>query len=255
MFSGKYHVEFPDLDASKWSQDEEYCLIKEKEGNESRKIGFHEYGKIYAIPGLYEYLFHERLKCKSPEKVCELLAREFNESSQNIAELVVLDLGAGNGMVGEQLRSHGLEMIYGIDIEEEAKKAVGRDRPGVYTEYFVADLLNPPGHLLGKLKEKSFDCLITVGALGFEDIPPKVFAEGFNLISLPGFVAFNIKEDFLSDNDPTGFSFLIHKMIDKGIFEVRLQEFYQHRLSVKGDPFYYFAIIGNKKAHIPSTWL
>ena len=56
----------------------------------------------------------------------------------------MLDLGAGNGMVGEALREHGFEEITGVDITPEAGEAAERDRPGVYADYHVCDLLDPP---------------------------------------------------------------------------------------------------------------
>ncbi|MEF9426999.1 MAG: class I SAM-dependent methyltransferase [Candidatus Mariimomonas ferrooxydans] len=255
MLKTHYEIEIPDHDSRTLSQDKEYCIVKDKKKNETRRIGLHEYGKIYSIPGLYEYLFYDKLQCKSPEKVCELLTKEVGESTTNIEELTVLDLGAGNGMVGEQLRECGVKSICGVDIEKEAKKAIVRDRPDVYEDYFVADLMNTPDDIQRDLEEKSFDCMTTVAALGFGDIPPKVFAEGFNLISVSGWVAFNIKETFLSDNDSTGFSYLINRMIDNGILEIHSQERYKHRLSTKGEPLYYIAIIGEKITNIPESWL
>lgn len=254
MLGTNYEIEIPDSHARTLNQDGEYCILKDKEKHETCRIGFHEYGKIYSIPGLYEFLFRDKLECKSPEKVCKLLAEEIDDSSTNIEKLAVLDLGAGNGMVGEELRKYGVDEIFGIDIEEQARMAVERDRPEVYEDYLVVDLTDLPDALRKELEERSFNCLTTVGTLGFGDIPPKAFGEGFNLISVPGWVAFNIKEGFLSDNDPTGFSFLIQRMIDNGILEVRSQEHYQHRLSIKGHPLYYVAIIGEKKAHIPELW-
>ena len=78
--------------------------------------------------------------------------------------------------------------------------------------------------------------------------------EGINLVSTPAWIAFNIKEDFLLDDDPTGFSSLIRKMIEADILDIRLQERYQHRLSIQGKPLYYFAVVAKKKAAIPTEW-
>jgi len=46
-------------------QDEEWCEILGSDGSQ-RRIRFHDYEDIFAIPGLYEHLFAERLCCDSP---------------------------------------------------------------------------------------------------------------------------------------------------------------------------------------------
>ena len=84
---------------------------------------------VYAVPGLYEHLFYERLKGQSPAVVSALLAEAVEAEGDDPAALPVLDLGAGNGMVGEALREHGFEEITGVDITPEAGEAVERDRP------------------------------------------------------------------------------------------------------------------------------
>ena len=53
--------------------------------------------------------------------------------------------------------------------------------------------------------------MTTVAALGFGDIPPAAFVGAFNLIETPGLLAFTIKDDFLGDDDPSGFSGLIQR--------------------------------------------
>ena len=249
-----YSVWFPKNQTQELSQDREYCIIEDRTHNQSYKVRFHNYRQIYSIPGLYEHLFYERLECCSPETVCRLLEDEVKKSVIEVKDLVVLDLGAGNGMVGEQLRQIGVESVYGIDIIQEAAKAVERDRPDIYQDYYVADLAQMSDSLRKKLKAKEFNCMTTVATLGFGDIPPKALGEAFNLLATPAWVAFNIKEDFLSGDDPTGFSLLIRRMINAGIFDVRCQKRYQHRLSIQGKPLYYVAIVGKKKAEILQEW-
>lgn len=74
-------------------------------------------------PGLYELLFYERLQCCSPSCVAKLLtdvARDFDDS---IEEFRVLDVGAGNGMVGDELSHLGVDQVFGVDITPSARKA------------------------------------------------------------------------------------------------------------------------------------
>jgi hypothetical protein len=66
------------------------------------------------------------------------------------------------------------------------------------------------------------------------------------LISTPGWVAFNIKEDFLKEADSTGFSDLIKQMIASDVFKVCSQKRYRHRVSLSGESLYYVAVVGEK---------
>lgn len=255
LLQGDYTITLPEGRAHELEQDQEYCIIKDKRGTRTHKIRFHDYGKIYSIPGLYERLFYEKLKCNSPSTVCGYLKEAIEAKGSEPGNLRVLDLGAGNGMVGEGLRDMGVEKVCGIDIEENAKMAVERDRQDVYSNYYVKDLTRLSDALRKELRAKAFNCMTSVAALGFGDIPIKVFAEGFNCLSTPAWVAFNIKEDFLEDSDATGFSHLMRRMMDSGIITIDIQERYRHRLSAQGTPIFYIALVGKKNADIPDDWV
>src|SRR3954464_1753236 len=242
-------VEFPGDELL--DQDVEWCRVTV--GGETREIRFHDYHEIYAIPGLYEFLFYERLQCCSPEVVSGLLEQELSDEDVDPASLRVLDLGAGNGMVGEELAEMGVESIVGIDLLPEAKSATERDRPGVYADYHVCDLTELSDELREQLRARDFNSLVTVAALGFGDIPPLAFAEAFNLVADGGFVAFNIKEPFLDDGDPPGFSKLIGRLLETGMIEQRAEKVYCHRLATNGDELNYVAIVGVKRSDIPET--
>src|SRR3954470_19067786 len=103
-------VEFPGDELL--DQDLEWCRVTV--GGETREIRFHDYHEIYAIPGLYEFLFYERLECCSPQVVCELLEQELRDEDVDPAGLRVLDLGAGNGMVGERLPGVRVRGVGGV---------------------------------------------------------------------------------------------------------------------------------------------
>src|SRR3954451_20272101 len=100
-------VEFPGDELL--DQDVEWCRVTV--GGETREIRFHDYHEIYAIPGLYEFLFYERLECCSPQVVRELLEQELRDEGVDQASLRGLELRAGNGMAGEQLADLGVETI------------------------------------------------------------------------------------------------------------------------------------------------
>lgn len=245
---GDYSIHFPVIDSVE--QGEEYFIV-EHDGRKE-KIRFHDYDRIYEIPGLYEYLFYDRYKCNSPTVVCSLLDNHLSElDGEN--NLRVLDIGSGNGMVAEQLADIGADFLVGIDIIEEAAEAAERDRPGLYDEYHVADLTQLSDSVTRSLKEKNFNCMTTVAALGFDDIPPLAFARGFNLIASQSWVAFNIKEDFVCDEDTTGFCRLMDCMTQTGIIEIKASDRYRHRFCQDGTPLYYYAMVGKKHRNISET--
>lgn len=249
----RHRIQFPKLSAVQLDQDEAYFYLQN--GKDQRKIRFHDYDEIYKIPGLYEQIFYDRLKCVSPAKVSAILKSAIQQSSENLSELRVLDLGAGNGMMGEELKKQGVARLIGIDIIPEAYKATVRDRPGLYDAYYIEDFC----HLDGKIQEEislwHLDCMVTVAALGFGDIPTQAFIEAFNIIKSKGWVAFNIKETFLEKSDETGFSRMMRELIFSEYLDVYHIERYRHRFSIEGEPLFYFAIAGRKNADVSDEFL
>lgn len=215
---------------------------------ERKRIRFHDYHEVFAIPGLYEQLFYEELKCDSPRTIAGLIGEQV--SSDTVGDLRVLDVGAGNGMVGEELDRMGAEHIVGVDIIEEAAEATERDRPGIYDDYFVVDLTDIPADDQRALEEHRFNCLTSVAALGFGDIPPEAFAAAYNLVEDGGLIAFNIKERFVEDGDRSGFEELINQSLEDGTMELQAQRRYRHRLSVAGEPLHYIAMVARKRADV-----
>jgi predicted TPR repeat methyltransferase len=249
----RYHIRFPSANLTSASQSEAYFLITE-DGRE-RRLDFHDYAEIYRHPGLYEQLFYQRLKCTSPAKLTELLRSAAGKAGVDPTQLRVLDVGAGNGMVGELLVAHGSARVVGIDNIEEAERAADRDRPGAYDAYYVADLTNLSPELRAELIEWNFDAMTTVAALGFGDIPVAAFAAAYNLVKTDGWIAFNIKETFLETSDDSGFSRLVKRMIHDDYLKLHHLERYRHRLSIEGNMLYYYAIVGQKRRDIDDACL
>lgn len=247
----RFEIRFPARDSAV-DQDEEWCEVGLN--GSPRRLRFHDYAEVYSIPGLYEQLFYDELECRSPETVCGLLREELGRAGIEPTELTVFDVGAGNGMVGEELDRLGAGTLVGVDIIEEAAEAARRDRPTLYDDYYVVDLTEIPDGVRDELEAKRFNCLTSVAALGFGDIPPRAFAEAYNLVEDGGWVAFTIKEDFLGDEDKTGFSQLIEMMLDEGNLELRGQRRYRHRLSMARKPLHYVAMVARKQRPVPLDW-
>lgn len=234
-------------------QDEEWCEVRT--GGEVTRIRFHDYHEIYDIPGLYERVFHDLLRCASPRVMAGLIWQALSEQGAQASGLRVLDVGAGNGIVGEHIRALGASVVYGIDIIPEAADATARDRPGLYDRYLVADLTALTSQQRATLVGAELNTLTVVAALGFADIPPRAFAEAFNLIATPGWVAFNLKEEFFDGTDESGFSRLIRRMLDEQVIVPLARQRYQHRLSVRGEPLHYLGFAARKDGGIPEAWL
>ncbi|MFH1287366.1 MAG: class I SAM-dependent methyltransferase [bacterium] len=250
----RHRIQFPcTTDVKKMKQDESYFFLLE--ADKKKKIRFHDYNEIYLRPGLYEQLFYERLKCQSPQKITESLKYTIEQSKSNLTELRVLDLGAGNGMMGEALKKYGVARLVGVDIISEALAAVERDRSGLYDEYYVYDFTTLNKTQKEELESWSFDCLTCVAALGFGDIPPKAFFNALNVISKDAWIALNIKETFLYKSDNSGFSSMIRELIFSEYVDLYHIERYCHRNSIEGKPLYYFSIVGRKNSDIPIEFL
>jgi predicted TPR repeat methyltransferase len=234
-------------------QDEEWVVVRT--GGRWKKIRLHDYADVYQVQGLYEKWVYEILQCGSPRKIRQLLARATREAGVDPASLVTLDLGAGNGIVAEELSRIGVETFVGVDIHDEARDAAERDRPGLYSDYIACDLLNLDEASTRTLDRYDFTCLTCVAALGFGDIPTEVFAEAYRRIETGGWVAFTIKADFLDPADDSGFSTLIRRMLNEGAIELATRETYTHRISTDGEPLPYEAFIGRKRADIDPRWL
>jgi hypothetical protein len=68
-------------------------------------------------------------------------------------------------------------------------------------------------------------------------------------------VAFNIKEDFVCQEDQSGFCKLIGCLEEDGVLEIRERLKYRHRFCQDGTPLYYYAVVGKKQMDISSEML
>ncbi|MGP1684626.1 MAG: class I SAM-dependent DNA methyltransferase, partial [Giesbergeria sp.] len=224
------------------------------EEGEWRKLRFHDYDEIYIRSGLYEYLFYDLLRCQSPKRVVGLLQEVLAELNSS-EPLRVIDLGAGNGLVGDELRRVGATRVIALDILEEARIAAQRDNPYVYSDYIVADMTNPSDDIDRRLRALHPNALTCVAALGFGDIPPRAYHKAASYVALGGLLAFNIKAEFLDARYTHGFSELMRRMINEGMVRLEATRRYRHRLAANGEPIYYTAMVVTKLAQIPASML
>ena len=189
------------------------------------------------------------LECRSPAEVVGLLGERLGARGTDPAAISVLDVGAGNGIVGEELRALGVRSLVGVDILPEAAAAAARDRPGVYDDYLACDLTALTDDERRRLRAAAPNCLTTVAALGFDDMPPEALMEAYDIVADDGWIAFNIKADFLDAEDSTGFRRLIADLVHSEALEVCDRRRYRHRLSMHREPLDYVAVVGRKRRH------
>jgi hypothetical protein len=111
----------------------------------------------------------------------------------------------------------------------------------------VADLTAPSQDVRRTLGRYRFGVMTSVAALGFGDVPPAAFTYAYDQLVPGGWLAFCIKEDFLADREPSGFSRLIRGLLDTGELEVFAERRYRHRRSASGESLHYLALIARKR--------
>ncbi len=244
----RYSLRFPPQ-ASDLAQDEEWFEVELPGG--WRRMGMHDYAAIYAHPGLYEALVYDLLRCRSPRRIVRQLAQVLEDWEEDVSDLRVLDLGAGNGIVAQRLREAGARSVVGLDILPEARAAALRDRPGAYDAYVAEDVTRLSPEADATLRAARLNALTSVAALGFGDIPAEAFLAAFERVRAPGWVAFSIKEDFLADEHAGGFAGAVQGLIEQGVLAVQARWRFCHRVSLAGEKLFYVGIVARKERELP----
>jgi len=241
-------IRFP-KDAGGLQQDQEWFEVLLD--GEWQRHRFHDYDELYRVPGLYEALFYRVLRCNSPLRVVSLLNEVLKEEGEDAEDLCVLDVGAGNGMVGYELQGIGVQNVLGIDIIEDAKLATQRERPWCYTDYVVDDLTALSAESEERILRQQPNAMTCVAALGFGDIPTTAFLKSVDLLDTPAWMAFNVKEDFVHEREHSGFAEMLRDLARSDIMQIRAYRRYRHRLSSAGEPLHYIAMVAQKRREIP----
>ena len=232
----------------RYDQDAEWFVLHTDDG--WREIRFHDYARIFSGSGLYEQLFHDVLECDSPRFMSNFLRTELARADVEPAELRVLDLGAGNGIMGEELTKLGVTLVVGADILPEAARATARDRPGIYRDYYVVDLTALSPARRDDLAGHEFNALSCIAALGFGDIPTECFRNAVRLIEDGGWIVLTIKRHFLDDADTSGFAALLRSAFREGSLELVASTDYRHRLDTSREPLHYTGLVARKQADL-----
>jgi hypothetical protein len=156
------------------------------------ELHLHDYDRLYALPGVYETIVHDRLGCRSPAEIAAMIGRTADALGFSRETIRVLDVAAGNGVSGEALQAEGLRPIIGSDIVPSAGEAVRRDRPELYEEYLVLDLLDLAPGDFERLAGAQANVLSAVAVVGDgpKHLPPEALAAAAGALAPDALVAY-----------------------------------------------------------------
>ena len=222
--------------------DGEYIALR-GESQDEEIVHLHDYARIYQVPGLYEHVIQELLECRSPQIAVEGLSNALSDLALDPAQTVLLDLGAGTGIVGELARKIGVATVIGLDSLPAARAACLRDRPYIYRDYLVGDIAAASPALVARVRRQRPTALISAGALGGAHAPPAALINALGLVPIGSPVVFTIDERWMRTDDPGGFRTTVAQLFDRGNLRLLRRTRFQHRLSTSGDPIHYELVV------------
>lgn len=216
---------------------QERIVVRHDDGRRE-SFALHDYDRLYAVPGLYELIVQERLDCRSPAVMAQMLGDAVDAGGARRDAAVVLDIAAGNGVSGEALAAAGLggRGRYGTDIVPEARAAALRDRPGVYGEYRTLDLLALSPEDREWLRGLRADVACCVAPVGAHAVPVGVLAAVAGLLA-PGALIGHLHEPGAGSPDAVSAS-----VLGAGAVPVARRR-YVHRQTIDGRPFEMDAVV------------
>lgn len=240
-FVTEYEVE---LDSRPGASQQEEELVVTHPGGEVERMLLHEYDRVYAIPGLYEEVVQHRLQCASPARLAKELCDAVRAAGGDPASLVILDLGAGNGLVAEELLARGVTRSgFGLDPSPAAEAAVERDRPGTYREFFTAETDDIDVSAL--VRDYGVNALVGAGALGLGHISADSFQRAWSALAPDSWFAVTAPETDATDPD-SDLGRYLDELGRGDDTEIVTFERYRHRLSMSGEPIHYYVIVARR---------
>jgi trans-aconitate methyltransferase len=201
----------------------------------------HDYARVYAVPGLYEEVVQSRLGCASPQVLAGALADAVAAAGESTVGLRVLDVGAGNGVVGEELHARGAQVVAGTDGVEAARDAARRDRPGLYEVYAIAGVDEiTPEQLVA---DHALNALTSAGALGIGHVEVSDVARWWATFPPGSWFAATVPPDVA---DPAGEDLLGALTQADPSTQVVRQESFAHRRRMSGETITYRVVVARK---------
>lgn len=223
-------------------QGEEQFLLHRASGTE--RIVLHDYAAVYPVPGLYEEVVQRQLECASPATVAEALVAAAAAEGVEPGQVRAFDLGAGNGVVGEELRGRGVDVVAGADNIVEARDAAHRDRPGLYRHYLVGERLDVD-EVAELVRTEGLTALVAAGAVGVGHVPVEALGALWASFPRGSFLALTLKDGGpeTGDHDVADVEAMITAATGTRVVERRR---FRHRRSMAGDDLFYLVLVARK---------
>jgi hypothetical protein len=202
------------------------------------QLRLHDYERLYALPGAYEEIVQDRLRCVSPAVIASLLGAAIDRLGRPRASARAIDIAAGNGISGEALLAEGIRPVLGTDIVDVARDAALRDRPDVYGEYLTLDLLalDPQQeHHLRSLRADVLQCVAPVGDSGGQ-LPQAALAAAARLLEPDSLVAY-MHDPGPNPEDAVTYGFWRRELGSDVAATELIRQRYVHRQTVNGRPY------------------
>jgi len=201
-------------------------------------LRLHDYERLYELPGAYEQIVSDRLRCASPQVMASLLAQAVERTGRSRRSVRVIDVAAGNGMSGEALLAEGLKPVLGTDIVPSARVAALRDRPSVYDDYLILDLLALKPEQEQRLRSLRADALHCVAPVGDSagQLPEQALAAAVRLLEPDSLVAY-MHDPGPNPEDAVTFGFWRRELGSQVDARELIRQRYVHRQTVNGRPY------------------
>ena len=199
----------------------------------------HNYDLVYSVPGLYEAILG-MLRYKSHIALANALERQVVGAGRAMTDISVFDVGAGNGLFGEQLWERGVRRLAGADISTVAPMAAERDRPGLYSlGYLVGDLARLENRVRSLVDSNGLNCLTSAGALGPGHMPVETLDQTWRPFPPGSLIALTVQEKVANDGP------LLQLLAQTTDFGRPRRVF--HRNTMDGKKVHYNVLVGRKK--------
>jgi hypothetical protein len=208
------------------------------------ELRLHDYERLYALPGAYEEIVQDRLRCVSPAVIASLLGAAIDRLGRPRASVRAIDIAAGNGISGEALLAEGIRPVLGTDIVDVAREAALRDRPDVYGEYLTLDLLaldSEQERHLRSLRADVLQCVAPVGDSG-RQLPQSALAAAVRLLEPDSLVAY-MHDPGPNPEDAVTYGFWRRELGSDVVATELTRRRYVHRQTVNGRPFEMNAVV------------
>ncbi len=241
-FRGRFSVSLPAQSDPEIGR--ELIEVRYEDGSAER-IELHDYERLYALPGAYEQIVSERLRCRSPAVLGALLGRALDSLGRSRAATRLIDLAAGNGVSGEALVAQGIHPVLGTDIVASARAAALRDRPEVYDQYLTLDLLaltDAQSVAIRALRADALQCVAPVGDAAEGQVPTAVLAAAVALLEPDAVVAY-LHDPGRNPVDVVDATFWRRALGDGVTAQALIRHRYVHRQTVNGAPFEMIGVV------------